>query len=380
MGKWARVAIGLGELKVRDVKELVESGRSELGLRDDSRDPYPGMDFEHALKLDAIVRPLPWIIGGRIDGPTVTETVQQFVDPITIEYARQTDQQSGQITEAVTETEDIANLHNERVVRRQVAVEVAADASIPNIAAPFLISKEQGIPGSVVKRWIDRNISLIKVDGGGLVPPIPKQHFAEMRRILDLGIRRNTNHVDIARALRDLDGVTARRARTIAVDQVNKHSAAMSRTRHNQMDFRTYFWNNQGDQKVRPDHRARQGIEFEYAKPPPDGHPGQPVRCRCWAQANVRRALGLSFEPPSRTRTSGSPAENAISLAKGKVEQLKRTLRSAARSVKEARRVSSGAPRGSQTAAKTSLTRAEGFRSKAERSLAKAEARLKKLG
>lgn len=279
MGRWAKAIIELGTLRTVEVKALLEQGRRELGITEDSLDPYPGLPWEHAIKLDALRRPMSWSCSRcRLDAPAVTQTVRQFIDPISIEYARQTRAADTEINRTVTRTEDIADTHNERAVKTQVRSTVAADASIPDLAAAFLINKEQGISNATKNTFIKRNIALIKIDGGGGVLPIPREHVKRMTRILDLGIRRNTSHVSIARELRELNGITARRSRTIAIDQINKHNSAMSRTRHNQMGFDFYFWHNQGDGKVRPEHEERQGIEFAYARPPPDGNPGEPVR------------------------------------------------------------------------------------------------------
>lgn len=365
MGKWARVATGLTTLRVADVKTMLEAGRVELGIREDSPDPYRGLSFKDALRMDA---------------PTTSQTVQRFMEPITIEYQRQTNQADAESRAAVTETEDIANDRNEKAVKRNVALNVAADASIPDLAAPFLISKEQGISNATIKRWINRNISLIKIDGGGRVPPIPREHFAKVRRILDLGIRRNTNHVDVARQLAGQNGITKRRARTIAIDQINKHNSSMTRTRHAQMGIKTYFWNHQGDLKVRDEHLERGGVEFEYAKPPPDGNPGEPVRCRCWPNPNIRRAIGLNTEPqrldPTRT---GDPAQNAISLARGKLEGAKRTARATKRGAKEADRVAAAAKRGTRTAANESARKAGQLARRAERAQVRANLALGEL-
>ena len=46
-----------------------------------------------------------------------------------------------------------------------------------------------------------------------------------------------------------------------------------------------YIWRTQGDNKVRPSHRANDGKIFSWDDPPPTGHPGEDFGCRCFAQA-----------------------------------------------------------------------------------------------
>lgn len=346
------MAIGLGRLRVAEVKALVEAGRSELGIRDDSRCPI------------------------HMDAPAVSETVRQFMDPILLEYGRQVNQDAAENRTIVTGTEEISDLTNERQVSQSVRASVAADASIPDLVAPFIITKEQGIPASVSNRWIDKNLQLIRIDGKGTVPPIPKQHFKEMTKILDLGIRRNVNHVDLARQLRHLDGVTARRARTLAIDQLGSYHGRMAEIRHRQMGVSGYFWSTQGDGKVRPDHQAREGVRFEYSKPPSDGHPSQAIRCRCWATPDIRSSIGLEPNVPQRGfRVTGDPKENALSAARGRAEAAKRTARSTKRAAKEARSLASASVPGSRGAA----TKSEALAKRAARAQVKAEAAVSKL-
>ena len=39
------------------------------------------------------------------------------------------------------------------------------------------------------------------------------------------------------------------------------------------------------DERERAHHVDREGKEFNWDKPPDDGHPGQPILCRCYAEA-----------------------------------------------------------------------------------------------
>lgn len=44
-----------------------------------------------------------------------------------------------------------------------------------------------------------------------------------------------------------------------------------------------YIWRTQLDDKVRPEHAAREGRIFAWNNPPPGGHPGSEKNCRCVA-------------------------------------------------------------------------------------------------
>src|SRR3989344_42655 len=76
---------------------------------------------------------------------------------------------------------------------------------------------------------------------------------------------------------------TEYRAKLIAQDQIAKHAASLNQIRQQEAGIDKYEWSTSLDKRVRPLHQAREGKVFNWSDPPPDGHPGQPVRCRCTA-------------------------------------------------------------------------------------------------
>lgn len=250
-------------------------------------DPYwIGCDCHHR---DAIT-------GERFDAYRRIAVVEQFFEGMRLEYARDINRTFPNLEQELTTFEERFESTNRRKWRGNITQNVAADASLPELVAPFLISREQGIPPSVRSNWIARNLRLIRVEGGPRVEPIPAKHFRELERTITQGIRRGTRPEALMRSIDHLEGVTKRRAEVIARDQVVKQNGRMTQVRHLQIGITHYFWRTVGDGRVRERHQARNNIEFAYAsapaETPDDGHPGQPVQCRCWANANIRRALG----------------------------------------------------------------------------------------
>ncbi len=57
-----------------------------------------------------------------------------------------------------------------------------------------------------------------------------------------------------------------------------------------------YIWRTVGDEKVRGNHRAREGQSFSWEDPPEGGHPGEDYNCRCWTEPIVpMQPKGLNF-------------------------------------------------------------------------------------
>jgi len=85
-------------------------------------------------------------------------------------------------------------------------------------------------------------------------------------------------------------GVSDKRAVLIARDQMSKLNSDLNRFRHHQAGIEKYTWRTSADERVRARHRALNGKVYAYGEPTgAEGGlpPGQPVQCRCIAQAIV---------------------------------------------------------------------------------------------
>ena len=92
------------------------------------------------------------------------------------------------------------------------------------------------------------------------------------------------------------------RASFIAEDQTQKIIGELSRVRQTNLGINSYEWQTMEDMVVvgtpggkypegtagHMDHFVRNGVEFLWSVPPPDGHPGQAFNCRCVALAIVQ--------------------------------------------------------------------------------------------
>ena len=166
-------------------------------------------------------------------------------------------------------------------------------ATVPDGLGVFLMTKEPDIPQAVSNRFIERNVRMIRIEGGPRVDPIPQQHFKKLERTIRIAVHRNIRPEETLKALRKIPGITRRRAEVIARDQTGKHNGQMTEIRHKGVGIKRYKWRTVGDGSVRTLHTLREGEIFSYASPPPDGNPGEPVQCRCWAEPYLQDVLGL---------------------------------------------------------------------------------------
>lgn len=130
--------------------------------------------------------------------------------------------------------------------------------------------------GERLRNWTTENVGLIK--------SIPGDMLDEVERELVRGVNDGTRWEVLASRIEQRFGVAERRAALIARDQVGKFYGSVQRARQTNLGIKRYIWRTSRDERVRPEHVEREGEIFEWADPPEDGHPGQPINCRCTAE------------------------------------------------------------------------------------------------
>jgi SPP1 gp7 family putative phage head morphogenesis protein len=127
---------------------------------------------------------------------------------------------------------------------------------------------------------VTKSVSLIK----GLNDDLAKRvEFT----ILDAAQKGQSTTI-LSERLRKEMGISRDRARLIARDQVSSLNATLTKIRQKQVGIDQYVWQTAQDERVRHAHRLRQGKIFSWDDPPQDGHPGEPINCRCVAIALVK--------------------------------------------------------------------------------------------
>jgi SPP1 gp7 family putative phage head morphogenesis protein len=139
-----------------------------------------------------------------------------------------------------------------------------------------------------MQQFASANVSLIK--------SIPQQFFQQIEQRLVQGVRAGQTYERAggrgAGPLRRAES----RAQLIARDQIGKLYGNVNEARQRDLGLKAYFWRTAQDERVREDHAAREGERFTWTDPPDDGHPGEPVQCRCWAEPD--------FSPPTLTTST----------------------------------------------------------------------------
>lgn len=101
------------------------------------------------------------------------------------------------------------------------------------------------------------------------------------------GLERGQAVQQISARLRDRVTVSRSRANLIVRNELGNASATVQRESQQAAGLTEYVWSTAGDNDVRDEHRVRDGKTFRWDDPPADGHPGEPVQCRCVALAVI---------------------------------------------------------------------------------------------
>lgn len=147
----------------------------------------------------------------------------------------------------------------------------------------------EGIEAEVAAA-VQRNVALIR----GLTEDLARRVELTLLGAVTSG----TSNAEIAKLLTRDFGFSTRRAALIARDQAASFNGDLNRIRQTRMGVTEYQWSTSLDERVRgnpegrypnarPSHYAREGQTFRWDKPPSDGHPGQPINCRCVARAVI---------------------------------------------------------------------------------------------
>ena len=151
------------------------------------------------------------------------------------------------------------------------------------------VIQAEGI-GNTIDAAVLRNVTLVR----GLTQDVAKRLSAKLLDALTRGL----NNRDIEKIITTEFGMARRRAKLIARDQAASFNGDLNRIRQQGMGVTEYVWSTSLDERVRgnpdgkypnarPSHWVREGKTFQWSSPPSDGHPGQPINCRCTARAVI---------------------------------------------------------------------------------------------
>lgn len=117
-----------------------------------------------------------------------------------------------------------------------------------------------------------------------LIKTVPERYHDRIAKDVREAFEAGTHPETLAQRFVELDDMAERDARRIARDQIGKLNGQFNEQRQTAMGITSYVWRTARDQRVRDEHRNRDGRKYDWSEPPDEGHPGQPINCRCFAE------------------------------------------------------------------------------------------------
>jgi len=168
-------------------------------------------------------------------------------------------------------------------LRRQIIAALGVD----------VYASEAGL-AAIIEGFAAENVSLIT--------NLAEQLVSNVEGATTRALANATRHTDLAKEIEKIMGVSKKRAKLIARDQIGKLNGKVNHKRQTNLGINEYVWRTGKDRRVRGtpggafpnakySHYAREGKTFSWDEPPPDGHPGEPVLCRCGADPDFNDLL-----------------------------------------------------------------------------------------
>lgn len=229
-------------------------------------------------ELDPVIEQIAAPQPPRFDAPS--DVIERSFAGLRVRFARIFE--PPKVRRIARESASQINSHNRDLFRRTMRTVAGVD---PIMSEPWLMEAVEG--------FVRENVSLIR--------SIPEKWLGEVEQMLYRDAQRRLSPNEIKAKLRARFKVSEARAELIATDQVLKFNGSLTELRQQSIGVKKYVWRTAGDQRVRgnpagrypdarPSHYALDGKVFSWDKPPVSGtngerlHPGQPIRCRCYAE------------------------------------------------------------------------------------------------
>lgn len=152
------------------------------------------------------------------------------------------------------------------VLRRQVREVLAVDIG----------DAAEGVATETTLRdWTAANVDLIIT--------VPERYFDEIESDVFEFVAAGSRAAELVERIEGLGDHPRFNAARIARDQIGKLTSNLTKARQRDIGVAEYVWSTSQDERVRSEHAERDGRTFSWDEPPEDGHPGEPIQCRCVA-------------------------------------------------------------------------------------------------
>lgn len=147
-----------------------------------------------------------------------------------------------------------------------------------------LAAQEIGVDPTRSEPWLAPALEAFMHENVQLITKLQQTTLADIEATVLREVVAGSRHEQIAKDLTKRLGVAESKAKLIARDQTLSLLATLNKQRQTNLGVERYIWRTVRDGRVRLEHEERDGQVFRWDQPPPGGHPGTEVNCRCYAE------------------------------------------------------------------------------------------------
>lgn len=147
-----------------------------------------------------------------------------------------------------------------------------------------VLRKAYGVDIFTTEKGLQTALNQFEAENIALIKSIPNKYLDTLHGKIIAAVRAGKSTADLTQIIRETYPLPLNRARLIARDQTGKLNGQLSKIRQTNIGVKQYVWRGMLDSRERDHHIEREGQTFDWDNPPFDGHPGEPIQCRCFAE------------------------------------------------------------------------------------------------
>lgn len=176
-------------------------------------------------------------------------------------------------------TQDLPDDDLERIIRRKGLEVNQANKEAFNAQYQSVV----GVDYFATEPWLNPKTNAFVKSNVRLITKLKEESFGRVAEAVNRGVSRGNTLKSITEEVQKAANVTKGRAKLIARDQVSSLNAEITKIRQKDAGLNKYVWSTSLDERVRDEHANNEGRVFSWDDPPPEGHPGEDINCRCVA-------------------------------------------------------------------------------------------------
>ncbi len=155
-----------------------------------------------------------------------------------------------------------------------------------------VVSASIGVTPIIAQNWLPTTTQAFIAQNVSLITKMTQTEMDTISEMVLRNVQKGLRYEELSREIEKQMDISRNRADLIARDQVEKLNGQLSQLRQQSIGGKRYIWRTAMDERVRSEHEDREGKEFSWDDPPDDGHPGEPINCRCYAEMIFDDILG----------------------------------------------------------------------------------------